>query len=122
MRPRLNEKEKRKGRLIIRVTVEEKLRIKTMTRIGKYACMSDFIRARIFRNNNKREISFDMETSQQLKQLDFELNKIGVNLNQLSKRMNSHYGYKIGENDRQLLREAFEKMNTCLTFLQKNLR
>lgn len=54
--------------------------------------------------------------------MDYELNKIGVNLNQLSKRMNSFAGYNIGDNDRQLLKQAFEMMTHCLAFLQKHLR
>ena len=84
--------------------------------------MSDFIRNRIFRRLDKRTITLDNDTSQQLKKLDYQLNKIGVNLNQLSKRMNSFVGYNIGDNDRQLLRQAFEMMTQCLAFLQKHLR
>ena len=84
--------------------------------------MSDFIRARIFRRLDKKVISLDENTSYQLKELDYELNKIGVNLNQLSKRMNSFAGYNVGDNDRQLLRRAFEMMTQCLAFLQKHLR
>lgn len=84
--------------------------------------MSDFIRTRIFRRLDKRIISLDENTSYQLKQLDYELNKIGVNLNQLSKRMNSFSAYNVGDNDRQLLKQAFEMMMECLAFLQKHLR
>lgn len=122
MRPALSENEKRSKKLIIRVNQDEKLRIKSLTRSGGYPCMSDFIRNRIFRHLDKKTITLDKETSRQLKEMDYELNKIGVNLNQLSKRMNSFAGYNIGDNDRQLLRKAFEMMIQCLTFLQKHLR
>ena len=84
--------------------------------------MSDFIRNRIFRRLDKKTISLDEKTSQQLKQLDYEINKIGVNLNQLSKRMNSFAGYNIGDNDRQLLKQICEMLTRCLAFLQKHLR
>ena len=56
-----------------------------------------------------------------LKILDYELNKIGVNLNQLSKRMNSFAGYNIDDNDRRLLHQAFDMMRNCLIMLQKYL-
>ena len=108
--------------LLIRVNKDEKQRIKALTESGGYPCMSDFIRNRIFRRLDKKTIELDENTSQQLKQLDYELNKIGVNLNQLSKRMNSFAGYNIGDNDRQLLRQAFDIMTQCLAFLQKHLR
>lgn len=122
MRPTLPESEKRNQKLIIRVNQEEKLRIKTLTRSGGYPCMSDFIRNRIFRRLDKRIITLNDKTSEQLKAMDYQLNKIGVNLNQLSKRMNSFAGYNIGDNDRQLLKLVFEMMTQCLAFLQKHLR
>ena len=122
MRPKIPDSDKRKDKLIIRVSMEEKLRIRTLTKSGKYACMSDFIRVRIFNQPKKKTITLDNETNIQLKQMDYELNKIGVNLNQLSKRMNSFAGYNIGDNDRQLLHKAFYMMRDCLAFLQKYLR
>ena len=108
--------------LLLRVNREEKQRIKTLTRSGGYPCMSDFIRSRIFKRLDKKIISLDENTSYQLKQLDYEINKIGVNLNQLSKRMNSFLGYNVDDNDRQLLKQAFEMMTKCLAFLQKHVR
>ena len=93
-----------------------------MTRSGGYPCMSDLIRNRIFRRLDKKVISLDENTSYQLKELDYELNKIGVNLNQLSKQMNSFSGYNIGDNDRQLLKQAFGMMMQCLAFFQKHVR
>jgi hypothetical protein len=122
MRPALSENEKRNQKLIIRVNRDEKLRIKALTKSGGYPCMSDFIRVRIFKKLDKKTILLDENTSYQLKNLDYELNKIGVNLNQLSKRMNSFAGYNIGDNDRQLLKRAFEMMTQCLAYLQKHLR
>jgi L-ribulose-5-phosphate 3-epimerase UlaE len=122
MRPTLSESEKRNQKLIIRVNREEKLRIKALTKSGGYPCMSDFIRVRIFRQPDKRTVTLDNATNRQLKAMDYELNKIGVNLNQLSKRMNSYAGYNIGDNDRKLLRQAFDLMTRCLAFLQKHLR
>ena len=107
--------------LLLRVSKDEKQRIKALTKSGGYPCMSDFIRNRVFRRLDKKTISLDENTSQQLKQLDYEINKIGVNLNQLSKRMNSFAGYNIGDNDRQLLKQTFEMMTQCLAFLQKHL-
>jgi hypothetical protein len=122
MPTKLPENEKRDLMLLIRVSQDEKQRIKALTRSGGYPCMSDYIRNRIFRRQDKKTITLDKNTSQQLRQLDYEINKIGVNLNQLSKRMNSFASYNIGDNDRQLLRQAFEMMTQCLAFLQKHLR
>ncbi len=121
MRPKLSEIDKRNAKLIIRVSRDEKLRLQILTKKGKYGCMSDLIRTKVFNESNRKVISLDEETNSQLKNLDYELNKIGVNLNQLSKRMNSFAGYNVGDNDRQLLRQAFDMMRNCLILLQKFL-
>jgi len=121
MRPKLPDADKRNAKLIIRVSKDENLRLQSLTKRGKYGCMSDLIRSKVFNESNRKVISLDEEANSQLKNLDYELNKIGVNLNQLSKRMNSFVGYNVGDNDRQLLRQAFDMMRNCLILLQKLL-
>ena len=121
MRPRLPDTDKRNAKLIIRVSREEKLRLQSLTKRGKYGCMSDLIRTKVFNESSRKVISLDEEARSQLKSLDYELNKIGVNLNQLSKRMNSFASYNMGDNDRQLLKQTFEMMRNCLITLQKYL-
>lgn len=121
MRPKLPDTDKRNAKLIIRVSMDEKLKLQNLTKRGKYGCMSDLIRSKVFNESNRKVISLDEEANAQLKNLDYELNKIGVNLNQLSKRMNSFAGYNVGDNDRQLLRQAFDMMRNCLILLQKLL-
>ena len=121
MRPKLPDIDKRNAKLIIRVSRDEKLRLQRLAKGGKYGCMSDLIRVKVFNESNRKVISLDEEANAQLKNLDYELNKIGVNLNQISKRMNSFAGYNVGDNDRQLLRQAFDMMRNCLILLQKLL-
>ena len=121
MRPKLSDSDKRTEKLIIRLTREEKLRLQNLTKQGKYACMSDYMRNKIFDQSKRKVFSLDDQAKEQLKSLDYELNKIGVNLNQLSKRMNSFSSYNVGDNDRQLLKQAFEMMRYCLITLQKYL-
>lgn len=121
MRPRLPDKEKRKIVVRFLMTKEEKIRLDSLVKRGKYGCTSDFLRFKIFDESRRKTILLDEQTQSQFKSLDYELNKIGVNLNQLSKRMNSFAGYNVGDNDRQLLKQAFEMMRNCLTLLQKYL-
>jgi hypothetical protein len=121
VRPKLSDIDKRTEKLIIRLTREEKFRLQNLTQQGKYGCMSDYMRNKIFDHSKRKTLSLDNETKEQFKSLDYELNRIGVNLNQLSKRMNSFSGYNVGDNDRQLLKQAFEMMRYCLIILQKLL-
>jgi len=107
VRPKLSDSDKKTEKLIIRLTKEEKIRLQNLTKQGKYGWMSDYIRNKIFDLSKRKTLSLDNETREQLKSLDYELNKIGVNLNQLSKRMNSFSGYNVGDNDRQLNKACF---------------
>ena len=122
MRPRLTDKEKRTIVVRFLMTKEEKIRLDSLVKRGKYGCTSDFLRFKIFDESRRKMIVLDEKASHKLKSLDYELNKIGVNLNQLSKRMNSFAGYRVDDNDRQLLKQAFEMMRQCLILLQKYLR
>ena len=121
MRPRKSDKDKHKIVVRLLMTIEEKLKLDSLVKQGKYGCMSDYMRNKIFDQSKRKVISLDDQAKEQLKSLDYELNKIGVNLNQLSKRMNSFSGYNVGDNDRQLLKQAFEMMRYCLITLQKLL-
>ncbi|WP_319482097.1 plasmid mobilization protein [uncultured Draconibacterium sp.] len=122
MRPKLPEHEKRTEIIRLLLTKEEKKRLDSLVRTGKFGCRSDYIRYSIFRRSVKKEVRLDPETKDRLNNLDYELNRIGVNLNQLSKKMNSFSAYNVGDNDRQLLKQAFQMMMQCLAFLQKRLR
>ncbi len=122
MRPRLTDKEKRTIVVRFLMTKEEKIRLDSLVKRGKYGCTSDFLRFKIFDQSRRKMIVLDDKASHKLKSLDYELNKIGVNLNQLSKRMNSFAGYRISDNDRQLLKQAFDMMRQCLILLQKYMR
>ena len=118
MRPKLPDIERRNKPLIIRVSQEEKIRIKSHAKIGKYACMSDYIRTRLF-NSNKKVISLDEEASAQIKKLDYELNKIGVNYNQIAKKINTHDVYQLTSNDREVFIQVLVELKKCFFVLQK---
>ena len=69
--------------------------------------MSDFIRTRLF-NSNKKVISLDEEASAQIKRLDYELNKIGVNLNQIAKKINSQNVSQFTSDDREVFEQILQ--------------
>ncbi len=121
MRPRIPEREKRKIVVKLLLNKEEKLLLDSIVKRGRYACTSDYMRLRLFDQSRRKVITLDDEAKAELQRLDYELNKIGVNLNQLSKRVHSFAGYQIGDEDRKLLRDAFDMMRECLGVLGKYL-
>jgi len=121
MRPRISDKEKRKIVVKLLMSSDEKQKLEFLVKREKYGCMSDYMRNKLFDQSKRKVVSLDDQAKEKLSSLDYELNKIGVNLNQLSKRMNSFTGYNVGDNDRQLLKQAFEMMRNCLITLQNLL-
>ena len=120
MRPRLSDNKKRNKPFNFRVSMEEKIRIKSHTRNGKYPSISDFIRTHIFNSNNK-VISLDEEASNEIKRMEYELNKVGVNLNQLAKRINIHDVYQFTSDDRAVFKQVLQELKNCCSVLQKYL-
>jgi hypothetical protein len=118
MRPRLSDNKKRNKPLILRVSTEEKIRIKSHTRDGKYPCMSDFIRTQLFNPSNK-VIYLDQEASTEIKRMDYELNKIGVNFNQIAKKINIHDVYLLHSDDIEVFKQISERLENCFSVLQK---
>jgi hypothetical protein len=52
-------------------------------------------------------------------QMDFELNKIGVNLNQIAKKLNTYLGYQLDTEDKRTLNNSYETLKKCFALLQK---
>ncbi len=89
---------------------------KNHANIGMYACMVDYIRTRLF-NSNKKVISLDEVASAQIKRLEYELNKFGVNYNQIAKLINTHDVYQFTSGGaEQFLRRFFKSSRTVFCF------
>jgi len=99
--------------------MEEKIRIKSHTRRGKYPSISDFIRTHLFNSSNK-VISFDEETSNEIKRMEYELNKVGVNLNQLAKRINIRDVYQFTSDDGAVFKQVLQELKNCFS-VSKNI-
>jgi len=55
------------------------------------------------RKREIRRIEASPEFSELMCQMDFELNKIGVNLNQIAKKLNTYLGYQLDSEDNRTL-------------------
>jgi len=118
MRPKLADKEKRNIVVRLLLTKEEKIRLSTFARQGRYPFISDYIRVRIL-NSNRMVITFDQEATIQILRLDYDLNKIGVNLNQVAKKINTHDVYQFTSEDREVFKQVLQELRNCFSALQK---
>ena len=113
-------KEKKLGEGIrVRLTDHEKELLAERCRKEGYSTLSDFGRAKLLRKREIRRVEASKEFSELMGQMDFELNKIGVNLNQIAKKLNTYLGYQLDSEDKRTLNNSYEMLKKCFVLLQK---
>jgi hypothetical protein len=113
-------KDKKLGEGIrVRLTNREKELLTERCRKEGYSNLSDFGRAKLLRKREIRRIEASKEFSELMGQMDFELNKIGVNLNQIAKKLNTYLGYQLDTEDKRTLNNSYEMLKKCFVLLQK---
>lgn len=121
MRPKTANDEKLGEGIRVRVTeLEKKLLLQRSKKEG-YLTLSSFCRAKLVRNRETRKIEVSREFVETTKKLDYKLNKIGVNLNQVSKRLNIHTVYQFTNTDRETFKQVLQELKNCFSVLQKYL-
>ena len=119
MRPQTPEDKKLGEGIRIRLTNREKKLLAERCRKEGYSNLSDFGRAKLLRKREIRRIEASKEFSELMGQMDFELNKIGVNLNQIAKKLNTYLGYQLDSEDKRTLNNSYETLKRCFVLLQK---
>jgi hypothetical protein len=121
MRPKTIDSDKLSERVRLRFTrIEKGLLIKRSKQQG-YLTLSAFCRAKILKNREIVKIEVSPEFAEATRKLDYELNKIGVNLNQVSKRLNTNPVYQFTTTDREVFRQVLQELKACFSVLQQYL-
>lgn len=119
MRPRTSDIEKLNEGIRVRLTsLEKKLLIQRSKREG-YRTVSEFCRAKLVRKREILRIEVSNDFKELTLKLDYDLNKIGVNLNQLAKKVNSFQDYRFSDADQVLLQRILAELDRCFTVLQR---
>ena len=119
MRPKTVDQDKLGEGVRIRLTeLEKRLLLKRSQREG-YRTISDFCRAKLVKNREIRKIEVSEQFVMITKKLDYELNKIGVNLNQVSKNINAQQVYQFTSSDRDVFMKVLQELRNCFSVLQK---
>jgi hypothetical protein len=119
MRAKLPESEKLDERVRVRLTKLEKRLLTQRSKREGYLTLSDFCRAKLIKKREIRKTEASREFIQVTQKLDYELNKIGVNLNQVAKRLNTHSVYQFTQADREVFRQVLLELRRCFHILQK---
>ena len=119
MRPQTPADKKLGEGIRVRLTNREKELLAERCRKEGYSNLSDFGRAKLLRRREIRRIEACHEFADLMGKMDFELNKIGVNLNQIAKKLNTYLGYQLDSQDKRALNNAYETLKKCFVLLQE---
>ncbi len=118
MRPMTEDLDKLQVRINVRITtLEKRILLKRCKKEG-YRTLSDFCRAKLVKNREIRKIEVSEDFVQITKKLDYQLNKIGVNLNQVSKNINAQQVHQFGPSDREVFLKVLKELRNCFSVLQ----
>lgn len=121
MRPKVSGQDKLGEGIRVRfLETEKRILIKRSKQEG-YLTLSAFCRAKILKHREITKIEVSPEFAEVTKKLDYELNKIGVNLNQVSKRLNTHPVYQFTTADREVFLQVLQELKACFSVLQQYL-
>lgn len=118
MRPKTANQDKLQHGVRVRMTNMEKRILQKRCKEEGYRTMSDFCRAKLVKRREIRKIEVSRDFALMVKQLDYDLNKIGVNLNQLSKAVNSNTIYQFTPSDRTLFKRLLNELRNCFLALE----
>lgn len=121
MRPKTDEIDKLQERIIVRVTTLEKRILQQRYHEEGYRTMSDFCRAKLVKKREIKKIVVSDEFVSLTQKMDYELNKMGVNLNQLTKAINSNQVYQFNDMDQQILKDVLDALIRCFSVLEAYL-
>ena len=119
MRPKTPDSDKLDEGIRIRLTQLEKSLLLKRSKQEGYLTLSDFCRAKLIKKREVKKIEVSKDFVLIAKKLDFELNKIGVNLNQVAKSMNTHQVYQFTTSDREVFKKVLQELRNCFAVLQK---
>lgn len=114
-----NPRDKKTEAVHVRFTPLEKKLLRDRCKKEGYKNLSNFFRAKVMRHREIKKIEVSPEFTTAIKSLDFNLNKIGVNLNQVAKQINAKKSDKLSSTDRHTLDRVHQELKKCFACLQK---
>jgi len=100
----------------------EKKQILESVKQEKYNSISDYARERLLKKRLAKRINVSSDYIRIFKTMDYNLTKIGTNLNQIAHKLNAYNTYLLTEEDQQTFKACFEHLKSCYQVLGQHLR
>jgi len=106
----------------IYLTESEKKKIVEGVKQERYNSISDYARERLLKERLSKRITVSDDYIRIFKTMDYNLTKIGANLNQVAHKLNAYNTYMLTEEDQQTFKGCFEHLKSCYAVLGQHLR
>lgn len=121
MRPKIDDKDKRNIQLKVYVTAEEKRKILKAFHSERICSLSEFVRQRLLKKRHKKLIELSEDFVFVFRTLDYDLTKIGTNVNQVAQKLNAYNSYMLSTEDKEVFKGCFRLLRECRKALEKHL-
>lgn len=121
MRPKKSDKQKLSVHVIIRLTTSEKNEIVKRMEEERFITITDYMRSRLFIKRLSKRITISDDYIRIFRTMDYNLTKVGTNLNQIAHKLNAYNTYMLSEEDKQTFKECFKQLKNCFELLDKYL-
>ncbi|MBS2099560.1 plasmid mobilization protein [Carboxylicivirga linearis] len=121
MRPKIDDDKKRNVQLKVYLTLADRQKLQKMFSKERISCVSDFVRERIFRKRLSKHIEVSDEFYTLFRTLDYDLVKLGINLNQVAHKLNAYNTYMLKKEDLEIIHSCFDVLKECHAVLSKQL-
>ncbi|MCU4176965.1 plasmid mobilization protein [Carboxylicivirga sp. N1Y90] len=122
MRPKIIPQEKLSSFIIIRVSEREKKDIQKQFRHERFSTLSDFARNRLLKKRLVKHITVSEEYFQVFRRLDYQLAKVGNNMNQVAHKLNAYNTYMLSEEDKMKIQECYQLHKEAVSVLSNYLK
>ena len=119
MKQKTPDGDRMKTRLFIYVTAMDKNLLSDRCKKEGYQSLSSFCRAKLFKKREIKIIEAGKEFISLVSKTDSELNKMGLALNDLAKKINTQEVYQFTPSDRDVINQAMQVLKNCFCVLQK---
>ncbi len=121
MRPHTQDYIKLSDQIKVRLTADEKAGIRRRCREEGFRTLSDFVRSRLMKKRQTKHIEVSKEFIEAFRTLDYDLVKIGTNLNQIARRLNTYNTYMPSEEDKLVFKGVLKELKACYSLLERYL-
>ncbi|MGQ1787493.1 plasmid mobilization protein [Saccharicrinis sp. GN24d3] len=122
MRPKKENKSKHTAQINVWMTQEDRTKIMEHYKKERFSTFSEFVRFHLLKKREVKIIQIDKDFKTIFKSLDYELAKLGSNMNQIAHQLNAYNTYMLGETDKIRLEESYELLKLCRKALEKHLK